>query len=192
MPDLDILPWAVSTRSEILHRAVSDREGSDDHRRPSRRTAPLAVTDRGAGGPALLFVPGWCGDRDRLRPAARPEHRRIAARCPWTCRDHGDSPAPRRTSPPATSSTPLVATIDALGIDTVVPVGLSHAGWAAIELRRRLGAERVPGVVLMDWMVLGTPPGFADALAGLQYAGVGRRPRRPHLDVDSTGSTSRR
>jgi pimeloyl-ACP methyl ester carboxylesterase len=26
----------------------------------------------------------------------------------------------------------------------------------------------VPGVVLMDWMVLGTPPGFADALAGLQ------------------------
>ena len=26
----------------------------------------------------------------------------------------------------------------------------------------------MPGVVLMDWMVLGTPPGFADALGGLQ------------------------
>jgi hypothetical protein len=26
----------------------------------------------------------------------------------------------------------------------------------------------VPGVVLLDWMVLGTPPGFADALGGLQ------------------------
>ena len=49
-----------------------------------------------------------------------------------------------------------------------MPVALSHAGWVAVELRRRLGAERVPGIVLLDWMVLGTPPGFDGALAGLQ------------------------
>ena len=44
---------------------------------------------------------------------------------------------------------------------------MSHAGWVALELRRRLGA-RVPAVVLVDWMVLGPPPGFTDALASLQ------------------------
>ena len=81
--------------------------------------------------------------------------------------DHGESPARDEvTSGDVVDA--LVATIDALGIDAVVPVGLSHAGWAALELRRRLGPDRVPGVVLLDWMVLGTPPGFAAALAGLQ------------------------
>ena len=130
------------------------------------RTAPLAVTDRGVGGPALLFVPGWCGDREVFDPllADASGHRRVLS---VDLPDHGDSPA-RADVTTGDVVDALVATVDALGIDAVVPVGLSHAGWAAIELRRRLGAERVLGVVLMDWMVLGTPPGFADALGGLQ------------------------
>jgi pimeloyl-ACP methyl ester carboxylesterase len=130
-------------------------------------TTTLAVTDLGIGGPALLLVPGWCGDRDVFDPLLAPlaEHRRVVS---------VDLPAHGRSATPAGDFTTadlvdaLVATVDELGIDRVVPVGLSHAGWAAIDLRRRLGAARVPGVVLMDWMVLGTPPGFADALAGLQ------------------------
>jgi hypothetical protein len=47
-------------------------------------------------------------------------------------------------------------------------VALSHAGWVALELRRKLGAERIPAVVLLDWMPLGTPSGFAGALQALQ------------------------
>jgi pimeloyl-ACP methyl ester carboxylesterase len=62
----------------------------------------------------------------------------------------------------------LLALVDELGLETVVPVALSHAGWMAIELRRMLGATRVPAIVLLDWMVLGTPPGFTEALSGLQ------------------------
>jgi pimeloyl-ACP methyl ester carboxylesterase len=62
----------------------------------------------------------------------------------------------------------LVELLDTQGVGRVVPVALSHAGWLAIELRRRLGPTRIPGIVLVDWMVLGTPPGFTDALAGLQ------------------------
>jgi pimeloyl-ACP methyl ester carboxylesterase len=58
--------------------------------------------------------------------------------------------------------------LDELDARRVVPVGLSHAGWTAIELRRQLGPERVPGIVLLDWMVLGPPPGFLDALAALR------------------------
>jgi pimeloyl-ACP methyl ester carboxylesterase len=132
--------------------------------------ARTAVTDRGAPraatDPALLFVPGWCGDRsvfDGLVELASRERRAVSVDLP----DHGDAPArPEVTTADVVDA--LVATVDALDLPTVVPVTLSHAGWAAIELRRRLGPERVPAVVLLDWMVLGTPPGFADALAGLQ------------------------
>jgi hypothetical protein len=45
---------------------------------------------------------------------------------------------------------------------------LAHAGWVAIEIRRRLGPDRVPAIVLLDWMVLGAPPPFRAALDGLQ------------------------
>ena len=143
--------------------------------RSARRDRPRT------GGPALFFVPGWCGDRDvfdPLLPGASGHRRAVSVDLP----DHGDSPA-RADFTTGDVVDALVATIDALGIDTVVPVGLSHAGWAAIELRRRLGAERVPGR-------------GADGLDGARHAarlrrrprrpavaGVGRRARRAHLDV---------
>ncbi len=127
----------------------------------------LAVTDLGTGGPALLLVPGWCGDRTVFDPLleSASQHRRVVS---VDLPAHGGSPAPGGDFTTADVVDALVATLEHLSLDTVVPVGLSHAGWAAIDLRRRLGATRVPGVVVMDWMVLGTPPGFADALAGLQ------------------------
>ena len=130
-------------------------------------TTSLAVTDLGTGGPTLLFVPGWCGGRDVFDPLlpTLAEHRRVVS---VDLPAHGTSAAPAGDFTITDVVDALVATVDELGIDRVVPVGLSHAGWAAIDLRRRLGADRVPGVVLLDWMVLGTPPGFADALAGLQ------------------------
>jgi pimeloyl-ACP methyl ester carboxylesterase len=126
----------------------------------------LAVTDLGTGGPAVVGIPGWCGERTVFDPllAGLGEHRRVVT---VDLPDHGDSPE-RDAFTTSEAVVSLIATIDALGIDTVVPVSLAHAGWAAIELRRRLGPDRVPGVVLVDWMVLGTPPGFGDALAGLQ------------------------
>src|SRR5690349_2706276 len=64
--------------------------------------------------------------------------------------------------------------VDALEVERFVPVALSHAGWVAVEVRRRLGPDRVPAVVLLDWMPLGPPPGFMEALSGLQNPGVWR------------------
>ncbi|MEU7875812.1 alpha/beta hydrolase [Dactylosporangium sp. NPDC049140] len=129
--------------------------------------APIACDDLGTGDPALLFLPGWCGDRtvfDPLLPLTARHRRAIA----MDLRDHGGS---GRTEADFGTAEVVQDAIDLLGqagVERVVPVGLSHAGWAAIELRRRLGAQRVPGIVLLDWMVLGPPPGFLDALAGLQ------------------------
>ena len=130
-------------------------------------TERVAHGEVGTGEPALLFVPGWCGDRtafDGLLARAAAGRRAIAMDLP----EHGESPRTGADFGTADVVAEAVALLDRLGVDRVVPVGLSHAGWAAIELRRRLGAERVPGLVLLDWMVLGPPPGFRDALAALQ------------------------
>ncbi len=129
-------------------------------------TTPLACTDLGAGGPALLLVPGWCGDRsvfDPLTDLAAVHRRVITVDLP----DHGDSPDRDDFSTKDVVDA-VTETVAALGVETIVPVALSHSGWVAVELRRRLGPSVIPAVVLLDWMVLGVPDGFADALAGLQ------------------------
>lgn len=123
--------------------------------------------ERTGTGASLLLMTGWCGDRTVFTPLLDllPAGRRALC-LDW--RGHGES----EREVGDFGSDDLVAdaldVIERSGATTVIPVTLSHAGWVAIELRRRLGAERIPGIVLVDWMVLGTPPGFADALEGLQ------------------------
>ena len=50
-----------------------------------------------------------------------------------------------------------------------MPVALAHAGWVALELRRRLG-RRIPKLVLLDWIVTEAPPAFLQVLNGMQSA----------------------
>jgi pimeloyl-ACP methyl ester carboxylesterase len=83
-------------------------------------------------------------------------------------RDHGGSVRTEVDFGAADVVSDVIELVHAEGLTHVIPLGLSHAGWVAIELRRRLGPARVPGIVLLDWMVLGPPPGFVEALAGLQ------------------------
>jgi pimeloyl-ACP methyl ester carboxylesterase len=134
-------------------------------------TKTMAYGEAGTGEPAVLFVPGWCGDRtvfDGLTERVGARRHTIA----MDLRQHGDSARTGADFGTAEVVDDAVSLLDAAGVERVVPVGLSHAGWAAIELRRRLGPERVPGIVLLDWMVLGPPPGFLDALSGLQQEQV--------------------
>jgi len=130
-------------------------------------TAPIALDDVGTGEPALLCLPGWCGDRDVFDPLVERlgrTRRTLALDLPG----HGGSAMPASDFGTEEVVQAALAVIEQTGLERVVPVALSHAGWVAIELRRRLGPDRVPGVVLLDWMVLGPPPGFTDALGGLQ------------------------
>lgn len=131
-------------------------------------TRPRIAADRvGDGEPAVLYLPGWCDFRRQFHDVLRlTGATRTAVSLDW--RGHGASEDPAGDFGSADLVEDALEVIERLGLDRVVPVGQAHAGWVAVELRRRLGAERVPAVVLMDWMVLGTPPGFLDALAGLQ------------------------
>lgn len=127
----------------------------------------VAFDDVGEGDPALLMLPGWCSNRTVFRPLLAPSSRHCRALAlDW--RGHGGSERPEVDFGMAELVDDAVAVMDAAGVQRVLPVALSHAGWVAIELRRRLGPERVPGLVLLDWMVLGPPPSFLDALAALQ------------------------
>ncbi len=57
---------------------------------------------------------------------------------------------------------------EAAGGPPIVPVATAHAGWVAIELRRILGATRVPAIVVIDWILGEAPPPFLAGLAALQ------------------------
>ena len=127
----------------------------------------LAYADVGTGSRALVQLSGWCGGRDVFDPLlTRPARRSVSIDLPG----HGESPAPGGDFTGADVLGKVIEVVDHLELAQLVPVTLAHSGWLAIELRRALGPSRVPGIVLLDWMPLGPPPGFLDALAGLQDA----------------------
>ncbi|WP_367025852.1 alpha/beta hydrolase [Methylococcus sp. ANG] len=126
----------------------------------------ISYDDHGQGEPALLFLPGWCGSRrvfDEL--AERCAQRRRTLTIDW--RGHGSSARPTGDFGASDLADDALAVIDTSQAELVVPVALSHAGWVAVELRRRLGA-RIPKLVLLDWIVLEAPPPFLGALQSLQ------------------------
>jgi len=128
--------------------------------------ARVAYDDLGTGEPALLLMPGWCANRAVFRQLAPllSRRRRVLA-LDW--RGHGGSDAASADFGADELVQDALAVVAANGAREIVPVALAHAGWIALELARRLGA-RVPRMILVDWLVLGAPPPFREALAGMQ------------------------
>lgn len=131
-----------------------------------RTSMGVAYDDRGTGDPTLLFLPGWCGPRTMFGPlVTRLEERFRTLTLDW--RGHGESAPANGDFGFAELADDATAVIDDSGAELVVPVAASHAGWVAIELRRRLGPQRIPRLALLDWMVLGAPEPFLDALEAM-------------------------
>ncbi|MCE9667812.1 alpha/beta hydrolase [Myxococcus stipitatus] len=131
--------------------------------------ARIRYDDVGQGEPALLLIPGWCTRRDLFQPllslcSARRRVLRV------DLRGHGDSEQGPGDFHGGDILEDLLAVVEASGAGQVVPVALSHAGFWALELRRELGAERVPRLVLLDWLVTEAPPTFLSTLHGLVSA----------------------
>ncbi len=126
----------------------------------------ISYDDRGKGAPVLLFLPGWCVGREVFAdlPRLAAARRRVLA-LDW--RGHGDSQAAPASFGAEELVEDAIAVIEASGARSVVPVALSHAGWIAIELRRRLG-DRIAKLVLIDWPVQEAPPPFLRVLEASQ------------------------
>ena len=120
----------------------------------------------GARGPAVLCLPGWCADHEQFAPTTEllaTDHRVIVI--DW--RGHGSSDPAQRDFGHAALADDAAAVLDAAGIENVFLLSAAHAGWVALELRRRLGS-RIEGILALSWMVLGAPAPFLGALAGMQ------------------------
>ncbi|GIV97365.1 MAG: putative dioxygenase [Herpetosiphonaceae bacterium] len=126
----------------------------------------VAFDDAGTGEPILLCLPGWCTHKTLFTPLVErlsANHRVLALDWPG----HGESETPATDFGYAELVESTLAVIEASRAQQVIPIAQSHAGWVAIELRRRLG-ERVPRIVLISWIVLDPPPPFLNALQALQ------------------------
>jgi len=129
--------------------------------------SPVSVSfdDAGRGEPALVYLTGWCSTRTSY--AVMVEHtarhyRSIAI--DW--RGHGTSPASDGDFGWPQMADDVLAVLDGCGVDRFVPVANAHAGWVARDLAER-APDRVAGVALINWLVLGAPPPFTAALAAL-------------------------
>src|SRR5437899_625195 len=141
----------------------------------TKSALPIAFDDQGQGEPALLCLPGWCVDRsafEDLTGACSRDRRTLSL--DW--RGHGQSAPAASDFGEAELIDDAMDVIQESGAQSVVPIALAHAGWVAIELRRRLG-ERIPAIVLVDWLVLDPPPPFLGALACLQDPGTWKSTR---------------
>ena len=102
----------------------------------TKGTIPIAFDDVGDGATALLCLPGWGAPRTVFRPMYNElakTHRVLAL--DW--RGHGGSAA----APVDFGSDELVndalAVVETSGVKRFIPVATAHAGWIAIELRKR-------------------------------------------------------
>lgn len=136
---------------------------------------PLAFDDRGTGGPAILCLPGWCENRSAFaRLVELQSSQRRVLSVDW--RGHGESGPAEHDFTADDLAADVIALLDARGIDEVIPVTISHAGWIAITLRRRLG-ERVARSVFLDWTMTPPPAAFLATLNSLRDPGRWRKAR---------------
>lgn len=121
----------------------------------------------GSGPTTFLLLSGWCQDHrlfDQLLPYLSGRHRVI--RADW--RGHGVERSVQRDFGYAEQADDVIALLDHLDVSEVVPVSTSHGGWANLEIADRLGATRVPKVVVIDWLQLEAPAAFIQDLRTIQ------------------------
>jgi pimeloyl-ACP methyl ester carboxylesterase len=83
-------------------------------------------------------------------------------------RGHGDSRPADGDFGTAEMVQDALAVIEATGLGMFIPCAASHSGWVAIELARRLGSERVPAIVHLDWLLVEPSEPYMALLAALQ------------------------
>jgi pimeloyl-ACP methyl ester carboxylesterase len=136
-------------RIERSDRAAAPRSATDERMLRLPDGLEMAYLDRGAGEPALVFV--HCGNCRKeiwteTLDAFAPTHRVVAMDLPG----HGRSGAGRDRFSIGGLGADVAALAEHLHLGKLVLIGNSLGGPVALEAARRLGRERVVGVVAVD------------------------------------------
>jgi pimeloyl-ACP methyl ester carboxylesterase len=143
---LRTIPGALAASLALL---AAPAAGDDVRKLRLADGVEMAYVDRGAGEPALVFV--HCGNcrmeiwRETL-DAFQGSHRVIA----MDLVGHGRSGANREAMTIEGLGADVAALVEHLKLGRVVLVGNSLGGPTALEAAKRLGPERVLGVVAVD------------------------------------------
>jgi pimeloyl-ACP methyl ester carboxylesterase len=123
--------------------------------------------DEDGAGPTILMLSGWCQDH-RLFKTLMPELVTTNRVIRFDWRGHGIDRSYHGDFTSDDLASDAAAFLDYLGVDQTATFSTSHGGWANIELADRLGARRIPRVVLIDWIMVEPPPEFSTSLTDLQ------------------------
>src|SRR5262249_30752044 len=136
---------ASSTASLVLASAILGGEPTD---KPEKKTiraddgVDIVCEVRGQGDTALIFLHGWCGDREYWKNQAEA----FAADYRIVTLDqagHGESGKNRKEWTTASLAGDVEAVVKALGLKRVILVGHSMGGPVAL-----MAAKRMPGTVV--------------------------------------------
>ncbi|MBD6620464.1 alpha/beta hydrolase [Komarekiella sp. 'clone 1'] len=130
------------------------------------KESKLAFDDIGTGSPALLLFPGWCADRGILAALMEVESKKRRV-INIDLLGHNESWCPESDFSSEDIVCETIKLVDSLNIDEFVTVSVAHAGWIAIELRRRL-VHRVSKMVFLEWIIIEPPEIFFETLAKMQ------------------------
>lgn len=124
-----------------------------------------------ADGPALVLITGWHNDHRLFKRIVEPlakQHKVIRV----NYRGHTDPLNYVGDFGPSDQADDVIGVLNALKIDQVIPISNSHGGWVNMEITDRLGIERVPQSVVVDWIMVDAIA-IPEFLKGLQ---LGKNP----------------
>ncbi len=153
---------------------------------------PISYQDNGPrDAPVVVLMSGWCHDHrlfDQLVPHLESDLRVLCI--DW--RGHGADRTPIPDFGYAEQADDVITVLDHLGVDRFLPLSHSHGGWANLEIADRVGTERAPRVLVVDWLM--TPPAadFAAGLAAIQDPATWIEGRQGLYDVWLNGQHQER
>ena len=148
------------------------------------KTPPEIIQKLNADAVAAIRDPVIKERFDQLVPLLARRRRTLAL--DW--RGHGASQRDVPDFGQEEMVTDALGVIEAARVEQVVPVAASHSGWVAIELRRRLGPERVPKIVHMDWMVIQPSEPYMALLHAMETPGGWTEARETLFTIWRAGS----
>lgn len=119
-------------------------------------------------GPAIVLLTGWCQDHrlfDGIVDGLAKSHKVV--RINW--RGHTNPAITVDDFGAKEQAEDVIAVLNALNIDQVIPVSTSHGGWANIEICDMLGIKRVPRSIVIDWIMIEAGEEFINDLQDIQH-----------------------